>query len=400
LTGHLNLAIKFDKMGVGQELIGRLKLAALREAVSVGCDSIITGVEVGDRLKHSLAHVLIDTGAGFAAGKIGTWYGNGDLNFLTHKLAHAGLGAGIGAIQGNALSGALGGILSETIADCAQEDVQKVAHRVHDKAKEQNIAFGSDAYQEMVQQEALKVVNFSKIATAVALTLSSQDLNIGMEVANNALEHNFVPMVMGAIYAAGLALSAYDAYQAYEEEGIVGVGKSVATDVGITILAGGTVKVGSKALKALKTTGISKLSNKKVGIKWGKGIQEQGMPFEDYLAQLLPSDARLPKNFKTFDFYDEATKIATSAKTLDTQTASKLTNPKKVYQSLKKSVDAAAGFKEYALSGKELFSEIITTRKLEVAIPKQTTSQQWGEITKAMTYAKHKGIDMTVTVIK
>lgn len=51
------------------------------------------------------------------------------------------------------------------------------------------------------------------------------------------------------------------------------------------------------------------------GIEWGKGIKGQGLPFEDYLDTQLPAGTRLPEGFKTFDFFDKETGLATSAKT-------------------------------------------------------------------------------------
>lgn len=62
---------------------------------------------------------------------------------------------------------------------------------------------------------------------------------------------------------------------------------------------------------------------------------KQGMLWEDYVGKSLPADARLPKNFKTFDYYDGATKTATSVKSMDTQTMAKLANPNQVYSSIK-----------------------------------------------------------------
>ncbi len=77
---------------------------------------------------------------------------------------------------------------------------------------------------------------------------------------------------------------------------------------------------------------------------------KQGMPWEDYVGKVLPADARLPQKFKTFDYYDGATKTAVSAKTMDTQTMAKLNNPNQVYSSIKGNIDAAAKFETYTLS--------------------------------------------------
>ncbi|WP_226883436.1 VENN motif pre-toxin domain-containing protein [Neisseria yangbaofengii] len=46
------------------------------------------------------------------------------------------------------------------------------------------------------------------------------------------------------------------------------------------------------------------ISNKSVGIQWGASVGKQGMPWENYVGKNLAADARLPPNFKTFDYFD------------------------------------------------------------------------------------------------
>ncbi|WP_445621387.1 endonuclease toxin domain-containing protein [Kushneria sp. Sum13] len=135
------------------------------------------------------------------------------------------------------------------------------------------------------------------------------------------------------------------------------------------------------------------------GIEWGEGIQGQGMPWEDYLGSQLPSGSRLPPNFKTFDFFDRTTGVATSAKTLDTTTAAKIANPSQVYSSLKKNIDTAAGFTEYGLKDITVSSGQITSRELQVAVPKNTTSAQWDQIDKAIEYGHSKGVTVKITKV-
>ncbi|EIA0340320.1 hypothetical protein K6061_004731, partial [Escherichia coli] len=69
-----------------------------------------------------------------------------------------------------------------------------------------------------------------------------------------------------------------------------------------------------------RNTATATVNASEVGMQWGQGNMKQGMPWEDYVGKSLPADARLPKNFKTFDYYDGATKTATSVKSMDTQT--------------------------------------------------------------------------------
>ncbi|HEY4468771.1 MAG TPA: hypothetical protein VGN53_13700, partial [Klebsiella sp.] len=53
-----------------------------------------------------------------------------------------------------------------------------------------------------------------------------------------------------------------------------------------------------------RNTATATVSAAEVGMKWGQGNMKQGMPWEDYVGASLPADARLPQNFKTFDYYD------------------------------------------------------------------------------------------------
>jgi filamentous hemagglutinin len=135
-------------------------------------------------------------------------------------------------------------------------------------------------------------------------------------------------------------------------------------------------------------------------IVWGKGIKQQGYAWEDYLAKQMDARARLPKNFKTFDFFDRTTGTAISAKTLNTQTTARLVEPKQIYYSLKRNVDKAAGFKDWSLSGAEVFAKDIKVRKLEVAIPSGTGRPQLQQIQKAIKYGEQQGINMNITVVK
>ncbi|WP_412179174.1 hypothetical protein [Yersinia pseudotuberculosis] len=124
------------------------------------------------------------------------------------------------------------------------------------------------------------------------------------------------------------------------------------------------------------------------------------MPWEDYVGKTLPANARLPQNFKTFDYYDVSTKTAVSAKSLDTQTMAKLSNPNQVYSSIKGNVDVVAKFKEYSLSRKTIDSSMITNREIKLAVPANTTSAQWTEINRAIEYGKGQGVKVTVTQVK
>jgi filamentous hemagglutinin len=151
---------------------------------------------------------------------------------------------------------------------------------------------------------------------------------------------------------------------------------------------------------AVVDVGATVVNQSATGIQWGKGIQAQGLPWEDYLQTQLADGSRLPANFKTFDFFDQTTGEATSAKTLDTTTQARMDNPSQVYTSLKGNIDAAADFEQYRIRGVSLTSDMITSRTVEVAVPAATTPVQWTQIASAMQYAATKGVNLIVTAVK
>jgi filamentous hemagglutinin len=136
------------------------------------------------------------------------------------------------------------------------------------------------------------------------------------------------------------------------------------------------------------------------GIQWGQGIMAQGMPWENYLATQLPDGSRLPPGFQTFDFYDPVTGVATSAKTLNTTTASSIANPSQVYYSLKSNINSIVNFPGSSLSGVSLTPDMITSTNLQVAVPSTTTPAQWQQINNAIQYGQSVGVKVIVTVTK
>lgn len=133
------------------------------------------------------------------------------------------------------------------------------------------------------------------------------------------------------------------------------------------------------------------------GIQWGGGIQNQGMPWEAYLETQLPVGSRLPPSFKTFDFYDAETGVATSAKTLDTMTEGKLMTPSQVYSSMKGNIDAVINYDQaYTLDKRTVDPLEITSRELQVAVPATTNQQQWQQIERAVQYGKENGVNVIV----
>lgn len=149
-----------------------------------------------------------------------------------------------------------------------------------------------------------------------------------------------------------------------------------------------------------RNTATATVSAADIGLKWGQGNMKQGMPWENYVGTSLPADARLPPRFKTFDYYDGATKTAVGAKSLDTQTLSRLNKPNQLYTKVKGDIDAAAKFETYTLSKTPLDSSMISNREIQLAVPANTTKTQWTEINRAIEYGKSQGVTVKVTQVK
>jgi filamentous hemagglutinin len=110
----------------------------------------------------------------------------------------------------------------------------------------------------------------------------------------------------------------------------------------------------------------------------------------------LPAGARLPENFKTWDYYDDATGRAISVKTLDTTTDAKVEKPEQVYYRLKKCLDDAANFEKYTLGQTTVTTANISSREVHVLVPNVTTPEQWAQIDRAMAYAKQQGVTLKI----
>lgn len=136
------------------------------------------------------------------------------------------------------------------------------------------------------------------------------------------------------------------------------------------------------------------------GIRWGGPIKQQGGPWEDHLE--LPGDLgeRTPDNFKTFDFWDSDANVATSAKTLDTLALGYVDRPSRIYGQLRRYVDQVDRFDGDIVGKTDIQPGQIDLKRLELAVPNDTTPEQFTQIQRAIDYAESLGIDMEVSRIR
>ncbi|MBQ7673607.1 MAG: hypothetical protein IJT36_03660, partial [Alphaproteobacteria bacterium] len=137
------------------------------------------------------------------------------------------------------------------------------------------------------------------------------------------------------------------------------------------------------------------ISGAKIGLNWEGAIGGEtgyGMAFENWLAKLPEfSGIRLPKNFKTFDFWDRTSGRAVSAKTLNTNTPARLLNPDGIYGTLKGYVDKTLDFTGYSkgmVPPESLDVRMIRTREIQLGIPANTGKAQMEQIQRAIDYGR------------
>ena len=217
----------------------------MRTLVNSGINVTIGQHDIDDVLKNAGVNFVTDVVGTVGANYIGELYqaGRGRIDFATHKVLHGALGAGLGSLKGDPIAGALGAMVAETVADLVRDDVEIIAARVQEKADQEGIEFGTQAYKNLAYQEVQGAMNWGRLGAAVAVMLSGHDVNIGLDVATNALENNFLPMIMGAVTAASIGYAAYEVYSAYEENGVEAAARQLGVEI-VTTSVGGVIGKG------------------------------------------------------------------------------------------------------------------------------------------------------------
>jgi filamentous hemagglutinin len=424
----------------------QLQQQLINNVASSVVGAAINGTSLEEGLKGAVSTALLNTIAAQGANAIGVSYSKDEIDKFTQMFAHAALGCAVGAGrtsgasgQGGCSAGALGAVIGELAAD------------FFDPEKFGKVGVGSTS-------------DFSGMMAAIAVALNGGNpaqINIANAAAKNAVENNqsqalnnvgkqaYRTNKTNALQACeskptgcseteyrdldakallvGAAAERYDRIQRFGLNpqsaielgnflarltpaggGIAAIeaitGKNMLTDEDLStferVLSGAAaiVQTGSAAAGIRAMLGETRLLI--ADLQWGKGIMAQGMPWENYLATQPSLGTRLPPNFKTFDFFDEISKTATSAKTLDTASAARVANPESIYYTLKGYVDKMEGFSATRLSGVPLSPDMISSMSMQLAIPATTNAAGMAQITRAIEYASQHGVSIVVTRVK
>lgn len=141
------------------------------------------------------------------------------------------------------------------------------------------------------------------------------------------------------------------------------------------------------------------VDREKAGIIWGGSIEEQGERWEDYNAEQNPATRKLPPGSKAFDRIDEDTGEAISDKTLNTLSVSYIKKPASIYGTLKRYIDAVAGYDTPRVAA-DLDPEVIKSKTLQLAIPEYTSPTQWRYLYRAILYGREHGVSVVITKVR
>lgn len=172
LGSALNMQSVNAKSGFGQQLQKNL----IDNAASTVINHAVYGGDLQQQLEQSLKSALIDTGAAQSANWIGDQKEKNNLNYVTHKLAHAIAGCAAGAAKaGDCSSGALGAVVGEISAELYSSDST------------------AGMTPEQIDKMKTDTINFARIMASVAEAVTggnAASINIAASAGANAAENN------------------------------------------------------------------------------------------------------------------------------------------------------------------------------------------------------------------
>ncbi|WP_116791226.1 hemagglutinin repeat-containing protein [Achromobacter dolens] len=162
------------------------------------------------------------------------------------------------------------------------------------------------------------------------------------------------------------------------------------------------MKLGAQLLKAEGKGLGGTVSMSEIGMQWGKGIAQQGKPFEAFVQAKLPPGTRdlnaVKSNFSTFDHLTPDG-IAISTKTLDTG-AKSYQQPAAITRTLNKYVDEMIEFTRDGAKEEMISASSFARREMHLAVPANSTVEQFSAIAKTIEYAKQFDINIVVTKVR
>lgn len=174
----------------GQSLQDAITKVAITGGVQAGVGTALYGGNLGQNLLTSLRSAAVDSLGEKAANEIGAAAARNDLDYVTHKIAHAALGGAMAAADGkDAASGAIGGVVGEIAA-------QELSRVLTEKLDSGTIT------PKEVGAWMDRGVDVSKLAAGLVAAAVGADVNTAAHTGGNAAQNNCWKTLLGALYAA------------------------------------------------------------------------------------------------------------------------------------------------------------------------------------------------------
>lgn len=215
----------------GTHIGQKLAYAAPRQAAAAGIRTV-ADVAAGQNLKEAALENMRSAAAGTlgaaCASEIGQAYHEGNIDPITHKVLHAGVGAISGAIVGGksgAVAGATGALVAETIADAfapkkpTLERMLALETKLGRQLTQEEFLYHWNTQTQNYMQRVATHADISKLTAASVALLARQDVAIAQATGANAVDNNFMGLIVVGVVVGSVAYSAYNVYSAYHEGG-------------------------------------------------------------------------------------------------------------------------------------------------------------------------------------
>jgi filamentous hemagglutinin family protein len=227
---------------------GHLQASAIKSTIGAGVSLAMEGGNLNSAMNNIARGTVAGTIGGVVANEISAGYGADLMDPITHKVLHGVLGAATGAILSDDLrsgvwSGAIGGVVSEVAADMMKKGAEDRALERSLQAAAEGRPFSQIEMKEAFAEEAHKVADLSRLAAATTALGLGQNVNISLATGTNAVENNFVPLVVAGIWVAGGIWTAYDTYTTFQEKGVDAAVEKLVVDGLVTVATGAAGKL-------------------------------------------------------------------------------------------------------------------------------------------------------------
>ncbi|MCJ2164789.1 MULTISPECIES: DUF637 domain-containing protein [unclassified Pseudodesulfovibrio] len=160
------------------DLAQSLQDNAIQAGVSTGVDTAINGGNLGENLLANMRSAAVSSLGAELANEIGSAYADGDLNYVTHKIAHAALGGAMDvAMGGDGVSGAIGGVVGEITGEALAGEIEEAL-------------LSGDIASSRIKEWTDAGVDLSKLAAGLAAAAAGQDIDTAANAGENAAANN------------------------------------------------------------------------------------------------------------------------------------------------------------------------------------------------------------------